>query len=70
MIRTYPGTYVRDAIFFIFFVNVMFKITSTFQPFYELVGGFTLNVILDTPSSQVSSLLPPRYVCAFSFRRA
>ena len=34
----------------------------------QLVGGFTIRVLLDKPWSQVSSLFPPRYVPSFLSR--
>ena len=41
-----------------FFLFIIF----TFEPNLYLVGGFTLNELLNKPWSQVSTLLPPRYV--------
>ena len=50
----------RCRYFFFFFLNHHF---FTFQPNSYLIGGFTLSDLMDKTWSQVSSLLPPRYLC-------
>ena len=54
---------VRTARLLLFFFQYHFCFPAL------LVGGFTLNELLDEPWSQVSTLLPPRYV-PFIFWRA
>ena len=57
-----------EALDLILFFIGFFLYHLTFQLNSYLIGGFTLSdFLLDKPWSQVSSLLPPRYVPSFFF---